>query len=181
MQTRNETYEQIISVLLVAFEAPPLPLMALRGESNRDAVVSSHDLLYTMLNVQLNRCSLLSHEQVQDIINKRTELQVIARERAHQALSTVSQDDVDRIYEIFSDFTRQHLQTYADNRALDARFIPPQEVCPDTPIHNATMQHLAAALTARGLHSSFDSAKQRLKGLRYTQLIRIYAELLWST
>jgi hypothetical protein len=180
MQTRNETYEQIISMLLVAFEAPPLPLMALRGECNRDAVVSSHDLLYTMLNVHLNRCTVLSTEQATHMINSRTDLQVLARQRADAALSTVAPDDVGRMYEIFSDFTRQHLQTYADTHALDARFMPMDEVCPDTPVHIATMSHLAAALSARGIHDSFDSAHERLIGLRYTQLIRMYAELLWS-
>jgi hypothetical protein len=179
MQSRDEIYEQMISVLLVAFEAPPLPLMALRGDANRDAVVSSHDLLYTMLNVQLNRCTVLAAEQVEDIINKRKELQEQGRQRAHEALSTVAQADVGTMYQIFSDFTRQHLQTYADNHALDARFMPMDEVCPDTPVHNATKAHLAAALTARGLHPSFDSASERLDGLRYTQLIQIYAEDLW--
>jgi hypothetical protein len=176
---RNETYEHIISALLVAFEAPPLPLMALRGDANSDAVVSSHDLLYTMLNVQLNRCTVLSSEQVADITATRTNAQTLTRQHARDELLAVPKNDVDKVYAVFCNFSRQHLQTYADTAALDARFMPAHEVCPDTPIHNATKAHLAAALTVRGVEPSFESAQERLQGLRYTQLILVYADLLW--
>ena len=110
------------SAALLCFPCPPLPQLVYRESTQDTAIGSSHDCLAMFLSNQIHIGDKKIHDRRKERQQELENNYIEAMKSLFQQEDQTTDEFKDQVYELMSGFTREYIQSYEPNRALDIRF-----------------------------------------------------------